>query len=103
MTLRTRQPAAKDLSDDDLSTLQNICRVAAERFSEHAALFRKQEQQPTPAEGSMIPTGQAAGRLAEQFERQAKEARQFADDFASAFPFTLILQPDEDEAEQRAS
>lgn len=95
----TQNPVTRDLQDGDLSSLRNICAVAAERFAENAKALRQMAEQPTPPKGALFPTGAAAARLAEQFERQAQEAREFADLFSDAFPFTLILQPDLDEPE----
>lgn len=86
----------RHLTDSDLSTLSNICQTAAERFSENARLFRELEQQQQPPEGTIAPTGPAAARLAEQFEKQAKEAREFSELFISAYPITI--ETDEEEA-----
>lgn len=88
----------RQLTYSNLSTLSNICQTAAERFTENARLFRELEQQKQPPEGHLTPTGPAAARLAEQFEQQAEEAREFSELFASAFPFTIEIETDEEDA-----
>lgn len=102
MTKKLKKPVTRDLQDGDLSTLHNICIVAAERFTGNAKTLRLMAEQSTPTEGALFPTGAAAARLAEQFEHQAQQAKEFADLFSDAFPFTLILQPDLDEPEMLA-
>lgn len=82
------------LTDTHLSTLSNICAVAAERFSENARLFRDLEKQPAQ-DGALCPTGAAAARIAEQFERQAQEAHDMRDLFAGALPVTIETEEEE--------
>jgi hypothetical protein len=91
-------PRVRHMQDSDISTLQNICRVAAERFTENARLFDKLALEPTPPEGSFHPTGEAAKQLAVQFRMQADEASAFADLFADANPFSIELALEEEEA-----
>jgi hypothetical protein len=55
-----------NLNERDASTVVNGLRIAAERYDEDAALFRKQ-----PGEG--------LHRLAEHFDGQAADARRIAD------------------------
>jgi hypothetical protein len=88
----------RHMHDNDISTLQNICRVAAERFRDNARLFDKLALETTPPEGSLYPTGEAAKRLAVQFHMQADEASAFADLFADANPFSIELALEEEEA-----
>jgi hypothetical protein len=83
-TMKTRH-----INAHDLSTLANICRVAAERFNDHAAEFRKAAPIEQAPEGALIPNGSAAARLAEQFERQSKEAMEFAQLFEAIDPFAV--------------
>ncbi|TPJ51770.1 MULTISPECIES: hypothetical protein [unclassified Mesorhizobium] len=70
------------------NTLANICAVAAERFKNHAKEFCKLiDYKPKANTGTtidMIPHGEGARRLAEQFELQAKEAEEYAAIFAEA-------------------
>jgi hypothetical protein len=91
-------PRVRHMQDSDISTLQNICRVAAERFRDNASLFDKLALETTPPEGSLHPTGEAAKRLAVQFHMQADEASAFADLFADANPFSIELALEEEEA-----
>jgi hypothetical protein len=83
--------------DDENSTLANICAAAASRYSEHADEFDKLAAVKTPPEGAMYPTGAAAGMLAEQFRKQAIEAKRFADIFGSAEPFKVEYFDDEED------
>jgi hypothetical protein len=87
----------REITHRDLSTLTNICFVAAERFAEHAAHLRQLAKQPTPPEGTLHPTGDAARRLAEQFEKQEAEARAYAALFSEAEPFILRVEAEEEE------
>ncbi len=66
---------------DPTETLPNICIAAAERFVEHAATMRA--------------TGGKYARIAEQFERQAAEARRMAEVFAAGDPFALTYDAEE--------
>lgn len=84
------------VTEADISALQNICMVAASRFDDNAAYMRKQSLVPTPAEGSMQPTGAAARALAEQFESHSAEARSLLNLFANAAPFNVPLIEDTD-------
>lgn len=95
--------------DMDQSTLANICRVAAERFGDHAKEFRKLiDYKPATTEPQsdeagrlfvdMTPHGEGARRLAEQFERQATEARAFADLFEGVDSIPdMVMDADEEE------
>lgn len=77
-------------TEHDLATLANICRVAAERFKDHEAEFRKlAAAPPAPETKSLLPTGDAALRLADQFALQAGEAAAFASLFDRSEPFTI--------------
>ncbi len=62
---------------DETHTLSNICSVAANRFKENAAVAR----------------GSGHDRLAEQFDIQEKEARELADLFMNAEPFSVVHEP----------
>lgn len=79
------------ISDREISTLSNICRVAAERFKENANTFRSMvdAEEPQPNE-AMAVRGPAAASLADQFERQAEEAFELANrlDMAEAITIT---------------
>lgn len=90
----TLKMKTKRITENDLSTLANICRVAAERFDDHAKEFRRFEGL-TPPEGSLAPTGEAAARLAAQFEQQAAEARAFAGLFDASDSFVVSYEGDE--------
>jgi hypothetical protein len=77
--------------EGDKTALANCLRVAAERFMEHAAEFRMLiDHQPEP-NALMQIHGDGARRLAEQFEYQAREARQYADVFENADQILDIL------------
>ncbi|MBS3648816.1 hypothetical protein KEU06_09380 [Pseudaminobacter sp. 19-2017] len=87
--------------DADKSTLANICMVAAERFRENAAEFRKCiDYKPKEGEFPIFPTGEAAKRLVEQFERQAAEAEKFRDLFDNVvqIPDMVTFVEEEEEA-----
>ena len=58
----------RQFSDSDLQSLSNICDAAAERFKANAAQLREWKHP----------------HLAEQFERQEKEAREFSSIFMNA-------------------
>lgn len=88
----------KRIGDAEASTLANICRVAAERFEENAKGLRKLAEVQTPPEGALYPTGDGARRLAEQFDRQAREAHDFAAVFDNADEFHIPLNDDEVQA-----
>ncbi len=93
------------VSDKESRDLQNICRVAAERFEGWATQFRKLEQMP-PVESRKLedgrvfigpPTGETAARFAQQFERQAKDAHSFAALFGDCDSFSVAV-PDYEDA-----
>jgi hypothetical protein len=95
------------MDDSDTSTIANICRSAAERFKETAGGFRKLIDHK-PVEGEqvdeagrifidMTPHGDAARRLAEQFDRQAAEAIKFAEIFGDADHAEVIGPAEEEE------
>lgn len=88
----------KRINDQEASTLANICRVAAERFDEHAREFHKAEGITAGPKGALFPTGETAKLLALQFERQAAEARAFAGLFESCEPFVVTFEEDDAEA-----
>lgn len=87
----------KHFTDNNLSTMANICDVAAERFKENAKEFRKLAMIDTPSEGALFPTGQSAERLAEQFDRQAAEAREMAAIFREGEPFAISYAIEDEE------
>ena len=60
------------LTDDDLSKLAHHCRIAAERYDVDAKLLLEPN-----ADGSPLAPG--FQRLADQFTRQAAEARALAE------------------------
>lgn len=64
----------------DPTTAANICTVAAAKFRENAEIFRRLIN-TIPVEGSMLPSGEAARRVAELFEHQAEEAATYAEAF----------------------
>lgn len=79
---------SKFFTEHDLATLANICRAAAERFKDHEAEFRKlAAAPPSPDPKSLLPAGDTALRLADQFSLQAREAHAFAIWFDSGKPF----------------
>ncbi|ATQ70771.1 hypothetical protein CQW49_22575 (plasmid) [Methylosinus trichosporium OB3b] len=81
---------SKFITEHDLATLANICRVATERFKDHEAEFRTlAAAPPSPASKSLLPTGDAALRLADQFALQASEAYAFVSLFEGGEPFTM--------------
>lgn len=81
---------SKFFTERDLATLANICRVAAERFKDHEAEFRKlAAAPPSPDPKSLLPAGDTALRLADQFALQAKEAAAFASLFDRSEPFRI--------------
>jgi len=81
---------SKFITEHDLATLANICRVAAERFKDHEAEFRKlAAAPPTPETKSLLPTGDAALQLADPFALQASEAQAFATLFQCGEPFAV--------------
>ena len=88
----------KHIGDAEASTLANICRVAAERFAENANGLRKLAEVKTPPEGALYPTGEGARQLADQFDRQAQAARDFAAVFDMADEFHIPLDDDEAQA-----
>lgn len=63
----------RQLTDSDLQSLSNICDAAADRFKENAANLREWRHP----------------HLAEQFERQEKEAREFSSIFMNAEPLEV--------------
>lgn len=75
-------------------TLSSFLTVAAERFKEDAALCRAEgakAQLPPPADlppGAVWcpPDPRAMQSLAEQFDKQERQARHLAEQFAEAFP-----------------
>jgi hypothetical protein len=78
------------ITEHDLATLANICRVAAERFTQHEAEFRELASAPTTSgRQSLLPRGEAAVRLADQFAVQASEAKAFAHLFGGSEPFAV--------------
>lgn len=83
----------KILHDRDAATLSNICRVAAERFAEHAANLRA----PVSDKTEPFLNPDAANRIAEQFDRQAQEALAFASTFDNCEQ--ISIQYDDAEAE----
>lgn len=98
MTNRTLHPAdiaLRLVDEEDLSALQNICIVAADKFAANAAAMRRQAGIATPPGGSLAPTGPAAAALAEQFDQQAAQARAFAALFVDAQPFQLPVEAEE--------
>lgn len=91
----TSKPNHRQLSDKDLSTLGNICLTAADRYKEHAKTLRELAAQPAPPEGAMFPHGLQAARLADQFDRQEREARDFFSLFSEALPFNVEIEEEE--------
>lgn len=90
----------KVLSDEDFSTLSNICRSAASKYEEIAAEFRKAEKAKSSADvPSGMPNGPAAGRLADQFDRQRKEALEYACMFDATVEATFSIDTTDEEPE----
>lgn len=85
----------RPVDENDLSTLHNICTVAADKFAANAAAMRRNAATTTPPCGSIVPTGAAAAQLAEQFEQQEAQARSFAEMFVDAEPFDLPVHDEE--------
>ncbi|ESY35717.1 hypothetical protein NKK48_30245 [Mesorhizobium sp. C386A] len=63
----------RQLSESDLQSLSNICEAAADRFKDNAINLREWKHP----------------YLAEQFERQEKEAREFSSLFMNSEPFEV--------------
>lgn len=68
------------LSDGEASTISNALFVAADRFKENAEHLRHGEAEDSDG----LTTIKEATRLAEQFDRQEKEARGWAKEFSEA-------------------
>lgn len=64
----------KILTDSEVSTLQNICQCAADKYGQDAALFLKLSEQD---EDDPFITREAAERLSTQFYRQELVANRF--------------------------
>jgi hypothetical protein len=78
------------LSDSEISTLSNICRVASESFKESANTFRSMIDAPEPKPDEMFAVrGPAAASLAEQFDHQANEALEIANRLNIAVSVTV--------------
>ena len=69
-----------------------ICRLAAARFQQDAAMYRQLAGMP-PVEGYEGPLGADAARLAAHYERQATEALDLAEVFDRALPFRVSPRP----------
>jgi hypothetical protein len=72
-------------------TLDLICRVAANRFTADAVMYRQLAQIPSAPDGYAGPVGTEAARLADELEKKADEAANFARLFAGARPFTVEI------------
>jgi len=70
-----------DLNGNDRSLLSNALRLAGEQWLKDAATAREQYERDAEAE--------AWGRLAEQYERQARDAERLADEIDEAAGVTL--------------
>ena len=68
------------------STLENIARVAADRFKENAKLFKQIED----SGGNPMVTPNAAERLSEQFELQAREAMELVELLQRGIGFAIL-------------
>lgn len=75
--------------------LRDICRTAALRYQQDAAMYRQLAQMP-PVEGYEGPLGADAARLADSYELQAAEARGLAEVFEQAWPFTVTMAQGQD-------
>lgn len=91
-------PNLTTLTDSQMSTLSNLCAIAAQQFKDNATMLRRLEVEATKDEAGLLPTGAEAGRLAEQFEAQIKEAQEFANLFAEADLITVEYTQGEDTA-----
>lgn len=90
--------AQRHLTSSDLSALSNICLVAADRYAEYATAWRQAAEageQAETMEATLFPSGPAALRLAEQFDRQAGDARDFANLFMTANPVSVVHDEEE--------
>lgn len=84
-------------SMNDTSSLANICRVAADKFKENADQFRALIDKKPSGEFDLMPHGEGARRIAEQFDGQAAQAREFASIFGAAQDFSLDYEADDEE------
>lgn len=87
----------------DVSTISNGLSIAAEKFGEHADMFRQIAASIRAGEEvSMFAEGEAgavaADRLAEQFDRQHKDTRLLAELFMDADRAFVVVE-DDDEGE----
>lgn len=90
------------MATDATHEIVNALRVAAEEFDKHAKEFRALEAgDTTDGAGDMpIVTKDGFKRLAEQFERQAKDVRKAIDLIERADEVVLInVEPEEEEDE----
>lgn len=69
----------RNLDASQRSALKNICRVAAERFTESASTFNGLINHKPDPNAVMQIHGEGARRLSQQFEEQAKEAWDFVE------------------------
>lgn len=84
--MQSLMTSTRNFGDDDLATLSNICTTAADRYAEYARTLRE------PTDGSS--SGPATERLAQQFDRQEGQAREFAALFLSAMPVAIEFVPE---------
>ena len=76
---------------DSPEILDQICRVAADRFAADAVMYRQLAEIPSAPMGYAGPVGPEAARLADELEARAKAAARFAGLFAMARPLTLEI------------
>ncbi|WP_062227627.1 hypothetical protein [Aureimonas frigidaquae] len=88
---------ANHLTTDDTATLQSALLIAAEKFEENAKAFRR--YLPAPDEHAVMNIDRTtAMRLAEQFDKQANEARDLLDAIHQGNGLIILnVQPEEDD------
>lgn len=79
------------LSKNEIHSLINFMRVAADKFEENVELFEEIAEKG----GNRLVTAQAAKQLAEQFRYQREAAILLSDRFANAESVELIDEEDE--------
>lgn len=88
----------KPVNDNELAFLQNVMMMAAEQYRAHALEFRKLIDYKPEAGSMMQVHGEAAKRIAEQFDLQAATASRYCQIFGAAEPFSIEF--DEEQVEE---
>ena len=92
-----REVHTDTFDESSLSTIANMCMVAAERFREDAKTFRALIDYKPDPEAAMQIHGDAARRMAEQFDKQAEEASEMFERFSNAGMMELTTDLEEGE------